>query len=97
MSLIFKASAELLNLKRIQSNLAKQKNYQEAHQVQCRVHDLEEKERGIYEEVRHKKILASESKLMNKQANEMAAHKKRLELRMNERLKEREVEHNKIL
>ena len=34
---------------------------------------------------------------MQKQANEMAAHKKRLELRMNERLKEREVEHNKIL
>jgi hypothetical protein len=51
----------------------------------------------MYEEARHKKILASESKLMNKQANEMAAHKKRLELRMNERLKEREVEHNKIL
>jgi len=29
----FKGSAELLNLKRIQGNLAKQKNYQEAHQV----------------------------------------------------------------
>jgi len=65
--------------------------------VQCRVHELEDKESSLYEEARHKKILASESKLMTKQANEMAAHKKRLELRMNERLKEREIEHNKIL
>ena len=36
-------------------------------------------------------------KLINKQENESAAYKKRLELRMNERLKEREIEHNKIL
>lgn len=36
-------------------------------------------------------------KLMTKQQNESAAYKKRLELRMNERLKEREIEHNKIL
>ena len=50
-----------------------------------------------YNDMRHKQILASEAKLMQKQANEMAAHKKRLELRMNERLKEREIEHNRIL
>jgi hypothetical protein len=65
--------------------------------VQCRVNELSAKEQGMYEEARHKKILAAETKLMNKHENEMAAHKKRLELRMNERLKEREIEHNKIL
>lgn len=48
-------------------------------------------------EARHKKILASEAKLMGKQQNEMNALKKKLEARMNERLKLREVEHNKIL
>lgn len=48
-------------------------------------------------EMRHKKILAAEAKLMQKQQNEMNALKKKLEARMNERLKLREVEHNKIL
>jgi hypothetical protein len=48
-------------------------------------------------EARHKKILAAEAKLMQKQQNEMNALKKKLEARMNERLKLREVEHNKIL
>jgi len=42
-------------------------------------------------------VLASESTLINKQQNEMAALRKKLEGRMNERLKLREVEHNKIL
>jgi hypothetical protein len=45
----------------------------------------------------HKKILASEAHMMSKQSNEMSALKKKLEARMNERLKLREVEHNKIL
>jgi len=45
----------------------------------------------------HKKILASEANMMGRQANEMAALKKKLEAKMNERLKMREVEHNKIL
>jgi hypothetical protein len=45
----------------------------------------------------HKKILASEANLMQKQGNEMAALKKKLEAKMNERLKMREIEHNKIL
>jgi hypothetical protein len=35
--------------------------------------------------------------MMSRQSNEMAALKKKLEARMNERLKLREVEHNKIL
>jgi hypothetical protein len=93
----FKFSAELLNLRKIQTNLAKQKNYQDAHQVQMRANELEEQERSNYLEARHKKILAAEAKLMQKQNNEMNALKKKLEARMNERLKLREVEHNKIL
>jgi len=48
-------------------------------------------------EARNKKILTAEAKLMQKQQNEMNALKKKLEARMNERLKLREVEHNKIL
>jgi len=43
--LAFKFSAELLNMRKIQTNLAKQKDYQEAHQVQQRANEVEEKER----------------------------------------------------
>ena len=93
----WKASAELLNLRKIQNNLAKQKNYQEAHVVQAKASDLEDKERSQFMIDVHKKILASEAHLMSKQTNEMNALKKKLEGRMNERLKVREVEHNKIL
>ena len=60
----FKFSAELLNLRTIQTNLAKQKDYQEAHQVQQRANLLEENERSQHMENRHKKILSAEAKLM---------------------------------
>ena len=48
-------------------------------------------------EIRHKKILAAEAKLMQKQQTEMNALRKRLENKMNEYLKKREQEHNQIL
>ena len=65
--------------------------------MQMRANEIEENERQNYMETRHKKILATEAKLMQKQQNEMNALKKKLEARMNERLKLREVEHTKIL
>jgi len=86
-----------LNLRKIQKDLAKQKNYEDAHQVQQRAQALEEKEREQFDVACSKKILASEAQLMLKQQNEMNALKKKLEGRMNETLKLREVEHNKIL
>ena len=58
---------------------------------------MEEKERMQHMETRHKKILASEAKLMQKQQNEMNALRKKLENKMNEYLKKREQEHNQIL
>ena len=48
-------------------------------------------------EKRHKKILAAEATLMQKQQIEMNALRKKLEGKMNERLKLREVEHNELL
>lgn len=48
-------------------------------------------------EAREKKILATEAKLMTIQSNEMNALRKRLQMKMNECLKLREVEHNKLL
>lgn len=50
-----------------------------------------------YMQARQNKITAFEAKLIANQKNEMNALKKKLESRMNERLKFRDVEHNKIL
>jgi predicted nuclease with TOPRIM domain len=58
---------------------------------------LEALEREQYMKARHKKIISAEAKLIQKQQNEMNALKKKLEANLNERLKLREVEHNKLL
>lgn len=77
--------------------MAKQKNYQEAHKMQVLCQELEGEEREKYMAERQKKIIASEAKLIAKQQNEMFALKKKLEANLNERLKVRETEHNKLL
>jgi len=77
-------------MRKIQTNLAKQKDYQEAHQVQQRANEIEEKERVAHMDGRHKKILAAEAKLMQKQSVEMGGLTKKLEGKMNEYLKKRE-------
>lgn len=69
--------------------------YAEAHQVQIKAQQLDEEEREKYIQQRHKKIVAAEAKLIQKQQNEMSALRKKVEANMNERLKQRENEHNK--
>ena len=71
--------------------------YAEAHQVQQQGQELEIQEREKYMKERQKKIIAAEAKLIQKQQNEMNALKKKLEANLNERLKLRETEHNKLL
>ena len=58
---------------------------------------MEANEREAYMLSRHKKIIAAEAALIQKQQNEMNALKKKLEANLNERLKLRETEHNKLL
>lgn len=58
---------------------------------------MENVEREKYMNDRHKKIITAEAKLINKQSMEMNALKKKLEANLNERLKLRETEHNKLL
>ena len=88
----FKPSSELLNLRRIQVNLAKQKEYKEAHQVQIRAQKLEKLEIGRYEEERNGKIMKSEEKLFQQQDNEMEALRKRIIAGENEQKKQRAIE-----
>lgn len=56
---------------------------------------MDEEERERYMQQRHKKIVAAEATLIQKQTNEMSALRKKVETGMNERLKQREIEHNK--
>ena len=58
---------------------------------------MEVEERDKYMDERNKKIVALEAKLIKKQQGEMNALKKKLESNLNERLKLRETEHNKLL
>ena len=71
LSVVIKASPELLNMRKIQENLAKQKEYAEAHKVQARVQQLEREEEAKHLQTRQRKIAAAETKLMQKQANEV--------------------------
>jgi len=65
--------------------------------VQQEAQELEILEREKYMKERQKKIISAEAKLIQKQQNEMNALKKKLEANLNERLKLRETEHNKLL
>ncbi len=56
---------------------------------------MEEDERDKNLQTRHKKIVAAEAKLIQKQQNEMNALRKKIEASMNEKIKTREYEHNK--
>lgn len=56
---------------------------------------MEQDESDKHMQMRHKKIVAAEAKLIQKQQNEMNALRKKIEAAMNERLKQRENEHNK--
>lgn len=88
----FKPSPELLNLRKIQVSLAKQKEYKEAHQVQVRAQKLEKYEHDRYMEDRGVKIENLEHKLFQKQENEMDALKKRIIAGENEQKKQRALE-----
>lgn len=88
----FKPSPELLNLRKIQVSLAKQKEYKEAHQVQVRAQKLEQQEHDKYMEERSYKIENFENKLFQKQENEMEALRKRIIAGENEQKKQRALE-----
>lgn len=87
MPLTFKNSAELLNLKKIQMQLAKAKEYAEAHKVQVKAQQLEKDEQDRYLQARHKKIIAAEAKLIQKQQNEMGALRKKIDANISARMK----------
>ncbi|CDW87163.1 UNKNOWN [Stylonychia lemnae] len=94
---IFKPSSELLNLKKIQDQLAKQKEYGEAHKVQQKIIELSKEEEEKYSQVRQKKIVAAETLMIQKQQQQMNALRKKCDNSMSEDRKLREQQHEKML
>jgi len=62
-----------------------------------RCQELERDEYERYMQVRHKKIVAAEAKLIQRQQNEMHATRKKQESFMADKLKIRDHEHNQLL
>lgn len=93
---IFKPSAELLNMRKIQLNLAKQKNYSDAHAVQVRCNQMEKKERAAYDGNRNHKRQLLENKKIKQQENELLALQKKIEAGENEQKKQRALDLEKM-
>lgn len=88
----FKKSPELLSMISMQKNLAKQQEYQQAHQIQIKAQELEAKEQERHFQERDKKIQVFENKLLKKQEVEMESLRKRIIAGENEQKKQRALE-----
>ena len=94
---VYKQSSELLNLKKIQDGLVRQKEYAEAHKVQQKIFELEKEEQEKYQQVRQKKIVAAETLLIQKQQQQMNALRKKVEGGLAGDRTGREQQHEKML
>eukprot|EP01017_Pseudomicrothorax_dubius_P038211 TRINITY_DN5696_c0_g1_i3.p1 TRINITY_DN5696_c0_g1~~TRINITY_DN5696_c0_g1_i3.p1 ORF type:complete len:257 (-),score=97.21 TRINITY_DN5696_c0_g1_i3:129-899(-) len=92
-----KDSAELLNLRKIEENMARQKDYIEAHKVQQKCLMLEQEELEKWSLVREGKIRNQITLLTNKQSQELTALRKRVSSAQEEQRKARSVELERLI
>ena len=92
-----KASSELLNLRRIQDQLARQREYADAHQIQLKAQELEKQEMDKHIQLRQKKMVSAEAKLIQQQQNQMHALRKKQDNLIREMTRLREREHEQML
>ncbi|KRX04140.1 hypothetical protein PPERSA_08355 [Pseudocohnilembus persalinus] len=92
-----KESSEILNLRKIEQNLAKQKSYQEAHQVQQKIKQLEKKEEANWILQRQQKIQKQLQQLRVRQQNELNALAQRIFAGQEEQRKSRSIELERLL
>jgi hypothetical protein len=74
-----KFSKELLNLRKIQEHLAKQRDYSEAHKMKTKADSLESWELEKQQNARQRSMFQKEAKFKHKQKLEMNALTKRIE------------------
>jgi len=92
-----KWSKDLLNLRKIQESLAKQKKYTEADKTKKEADAVEAKQAAIWKAKRDAKIAALEEQFLNKQNLEMAGLLKRIQSGREEQKQARKAELDRLL
>ena len=92
-----KFSKELLNLRKIQATLARQKEYVEAHKVQIKADELQEAEMQKQELQFQGRLTVSEDKLCYKQQQELESLRLRIENGRDEHLRQRQLDMDKLV
>ncbi|CAD8099940.1 unnamed protein product [Paramecium primaurelia] len=92
-----KESSEILNLKKIEEHLAKQKNYVEAHTIQNKRAQLEEEELKLYSTQRILKIKTQLQQFEQRHLNELNALQQRIKAGQDELRKNRSIDLERLL
>jgi len=92
-----KWSRELLNLRKIQEHLAKQKDYTEAHKMKLKSDQLEKWELEKWRNLKQQEMFQREAKFKHRQEQEMLALQKRIQTGREEQKKQRQVDLERLL
>lgn len=92
-----KFSKELLNLRRIQDHLAKQKDYAEAHKMKLKADSLESWEMEKWRNLKQQEMFQKEAKFKQRQKHELVALQKRIQSGREEQKKQRQMDLERLL
>lgn len=92
-----KRSRDLLNLRRIEETLARQKEYAEAQKIKLKADNMEAWELERYRADRLAAVQGREDKLRSRQSQELGALKKRVQSMREELKKQRQIELERLL
>ena len=87
-----KFSRELLNLRKIQEHLAKQKDYTEAHKMKLKSDALEAWELEKWRNLKQQEMFQKEAKFKHRQQQELLALQKRIQTGREEQKKQRQMD-----
>merc|ERR1719197_929232 len=92
-----KFSRELLNLRRIQEHLARQKDYTEAHKIKLKCDALEAWELEKWQNGKQQEMFQREAKFKHQKQNELVALQKRVQTGREEQKKQRQMDLERLL
>jgi len=92
-----KWSRELLNLRKIQEHLAKQKDYTEAHKMKLKSDALEAWELEKWRNQKQQEMFQREAKFKHRQQQELLALQKRIQTGREEQKKQRQMDLERLL
>merc|ERR1712010_325995 len=92
-----KFSRELLNLRKIQEHLAKQKDYTEAHKMKLKSDAPEAWELEKWRNLKQQEMFQREAKFKHRQQQELLALQKRIQTGREEQKKQRQMDLERLL